>query len=168
MVNQKTNAQKNREDWLDDLLYREDLLYSNRINYFFLSQSLLLLSYVTVLATNSGKMIAFFISILSFFVTAFFIIIFHRTVDYIRYLRDDLKYTSNLYNEIWVGRKHICGANILVGEGLSILFFTLWICLSFLALPFNIYSITFFIIILFCFIPYSLYYILKESHFPSK
>jgi len=168
---------KSEEKWLDDLLYREDNLYSSRINFLLLSQSMLLLSYITSIyaLNNVENFFAILISILALFVTGFFTMIFHRTVDYIHYLKGNLEEKSPRYKEIWGKRrnnegKKILGVNILVGEGISICFFTVWIFLLFLSLPIEfctIPSLAYFLFFV-SLLTYSLNQILKDSHFSGK
>lgn len=168
---------KSEEKWLDDLLSREDTLYSSRINFFILSQTMLLFSYVTSIAlkNNVNNFFAIYISILALLVTGFFTMIFHRTVDYIHYLRRELNDKSPRYKNIWEKRRNkegqkIIGVNILIGEGISICFFTVWVFLLFFSLHLDLCSIPSILYLLF-FIPlliYSLCQILKDSHFSGK
>ena len=165
---------KSEEEWLDDLLYREDVLYSNRINFFILAQTMLLFSYITSIYAlrDIGNFFAILIGILALFVTGFFIMIFHRTVDYIRYLRRQLEWASSSYKRIWRGKKNkagekITGTNILVGEGIAICFFTVWLFLLFFSLPIEfctILSLAYFLFFV-SLLTYSLCQILKDSHF---
>ena len=154
---------KSREHWLDDLLYREDVLYSNRINYFILAQSLLLVSYVTADgATSSSNLIKLGINTLGLIVTFIFYVIFSRTVDYIHYLRRELKDEAPRYKEIWLNKKNlegkkIKGANITIGEGISLLFFSLWILFLYSFGDMNIFIIGPFIILIIC-----IYYSLRK------
>lgn len=168
---------KSEEKWLDDLLYREDTLYSSRINFFILSQSMLLFSYVTSIAleNNVNNFFAILISILALFVTGFFIMIFHRTVDYIHHLRRELKIISPRYKKIWEGRRNkegckILGTNILIGEGISICFLTIWIFLLFFSLPLDLFSMLsiFYLLFFISLLTYCLCQILKDSHFSGK
>ena len=166
---------KSEETWLDNLLYREDTLYSSRINFFILSQTMLLFSYVTSIAleNNVNNFFAIYISILALIITSYFTMIFHRTVDYIHYLRRKLiALPSSRYRNIWEKRRNkegqkLAGVNILIGEGISICFFTVWVFLLFFSLHLDFYSIpsTLYLLFFISLLAYSLYQILKDSHF---
>lgn len=165
---------KSKEAWLDDLLCREDTLYSSRINFFILSQTMLLFSYATSIALENtvNNFFAIYISILALIVTIYFTMIFHRTVDYIQYLRGRLKEVSPKYKNILDERRNkegreLAGVNILIGECISICFFTVWVFLLFFSLHLDFYSMPSIVYLLFfiSLLTYSLCQILKGTHF---
>ena len=174
MIKQIVELRKTEKEQLDELLYREDILYSNRVNFFLVSQSMLFLSYVTALTISNnsylGASISCFISIFGIIISWYFYFIFRSTVRYLMYLRENLKKIDFRYRKIWENRKfikvnpdktiktyNIPGVNYSLGPGLSICFSIVWFFLLFFLIPVNLLTIVIFSIILYCIVAIKIY-----------
>jgi len=132
---------------------REDTFFANRINFFLVLQSMLLLSYTTVMySDNDRKFIGILINIFALVITGYFYILFRRTKKYLEYLREELSLADPIYCAIWDNRKYLYPdkeprtANWLLGIGLPCLFSTIWMVL--LIVYINFFPIIFLIIFL--------------------
>ena len=175
VIKLKMEREKTKKEWLDDLLYREDTLYSNRVNFFILAQSMLFLSYATVVSFPylgyMGKSVGCLISIFAMSICWYFYFIFRSTVRYIMYLRANLKRIDSIYRRIWKKRKfigkdkngnelnyEIPGSNYSLGPGLSICFFVVWVFLGIFLITFDLLWIVTISGILFIIITLILYF----------
>jgi len=140
----------NNVEWLDKLVAREDKLYSSRVNFFILTQSLLFASYATLFTKGSG-IICLIISIFGMVLCGYFYVIFLSTVRYLVYLRHNLKVNCLEYDTIWRNREYkktnnkkiyeIPGVNFSLGPGLSICFSVVWFYLCIFLIELDIFSI---------------------------
>lgn len=88
MILRKKNKKAEYGKFIMDFMYREDNVFSSRVNLFLITESLLLLSYVTLLINNSLKRLCYYLSIAGIIITISYTIALIINLRYMRRLQN--------------------------------------------------------------------------------
>jgi hypothetical protein len=121
MANRLSTRNKTQLEEVEIALNKEQEHFYQRLNMFLLSESMLILAYVTSLnATNSEKVI-WLLTIIGMILTGVFVFIFDRSLDYMATLIEQGK---KVYSKF---KYPSYPTNTLLGRVVTIIFFAVWI-----------------------------------------
>lgn len=131
-IKEKTkNEENDYAKLLLDELRREDKLFTSRFNLFLIAESLLFLSYATLIVhENINKSIIVIIGLLAFLITIVYSIILRRTKSRIGEIRDELRIANSNYKRFEDMRISKGNVHLLLWR-LTLLFFFAWLGLLF-------------------------------------
>jgi hypothetical protein len=131
-IKEKTkNEENDYAKLLLDELRREDKLFTSRFNLFLIAESLLFLSYATLIVhENINKSIIVIIGLLAFLITIVYSIILRRTKSRIGEIRDELRIANSNYKRFEDMRISKGNVHLLLWR-LTLLFFFAWVGLLF-------------------------------------
>ena len=111
-----------------DELRKDDELFTSRLNIFFLAESLLFLSYATLIQNGNNGKILLFMGLLAILITFIYLVVISRTAIYINELKGRLIPLYPNYARFRRERVTPSGVNYLL-VSLPLVFLVAWIIL---------------------------------------
>lgn len=135
MIKEKWSQKK--KDFQIDTLVHDYTVFNGRVNMFLLSESMLIITYVTSLNLEPFfKTTSILINLLGITITSLYIIVLGRNTDNIQNQKKELMKYHILFKEFYEKRiavtHRVRSSNIFLGKFLPIAFFFFWFILLFI------------------------------------
>ena len=122
---EKKNVDKDYGKFLMEFALHEDKIFTNRVNLFLVTESLLFVAYISLLNKFDSKIIMIIMSVTSIIITLVYIIVLFKNVEILDILKDETQKFHPNYKELkkLYPRHH---TNYILGKIFPMIFLIVW------------------------------------------